>query len=553
MSTDSNAPAGSNENDAQTKTHLQLQYAVAEALSSAPNDQGGCAEVIRAICLALRFKWGAFWLREETNLRLVESHGATAEMEGFASVSSALRFAPGEGLPGRVWREGAPVWIPDFGLDATLPRRAAAVNCGLHAALAFPIRGQEFLGAFEFISDEMRPPDANLLHMMSAVGAQVGQFIERKRAELALAESQSLFLAVFNGAQDAILLTNDFGEIIEANPAATKLLGLTRSSLLRRKVWSILPKSGETDGAALWKDFLRSGTQNTEVTVRQHGDRSADVDYRAVARIVPGVHLSILRDITERKQREQQTRLLNKELEARIQERTAALRESNTQMEAFCYSVSHDLRAPLRSMQGFSRALLDDYGDILPQEGRDFARRIVAASEHMDGLLADVLAYSRLTRQELKPEIVDVAEVVEDAKLHLIAEVRQRDAVIETIAKCRVRANRAVLELILMNLIENAIKFVPKERQPRVRVEAELRDRACRIWVRDNGIGISPEHHQRIFRIFERLHGVESYPGTGIGLALVQKAAERMGGSCGVESAPGEGSAFWIELPAEIS
>lgn len=723
---------GSADSEAKARSFLELQYSIAAIISSAASEQQACADAIRAICAALHFKWGAFWLREDSRLRLSESQQAASGLDGFATVSHTLDFAKGEGLPGKVWAENGPVWIPDFSRDGTLPRKTVAGRCGLHAALAFPVKGQEFIGVMEFISEEILPPDSKLLQMMSAVGAQLGQFIERKRAELALAESQSLFLSVFNSALDTILLANDFGEIIEANPAATKTLGYSRASLLRRKVWSIFPKSAAGDAEELWKQFIKTGEQNGEITLQRHDGSSIEVDYRAVAKIVPGVHLAILRDITGRKHRERRTRLLaeagvilgeglnyaatlqrvarlatpefadctmidvendlhelerievahcdpeiegslkklrkrltvddvsaksvattgetlflpripeqvlkaeddeqsralkklrptsaivtplraqgrffgsitfvrssgresftkldveladelarragwaidnarlyqaareelrlrekveqalkklNHELEERIQERTAALRESNSQMEAFCYSVSHDLRAPLRSMQGFSRALLDDYCEVLPQEGRDFAKRIVAASEHMDGLLADVLAYSRLTRQELKPEKVELAAVVEDVRVQLMAEIRRRNANIDARVEGAVRGNRAVLELILMNLVENALKFVPRERVPTVRIETERRGERCRIWVRDNGIGIAPEHHQRIFRIFERLHGVESYPGTGIGLALVQKAAERMGGSCGVDSMPGQGSAFWIELP----
>jgi signal transduction histidine kinase len=242
---------------------------------------------------------------------------------------------------------------------------------------------------------------------------------------------------------------------------------------------------------------------------------------------------------------------LNHELEHRIEERTAALQESNSQLEGFCYSVSHDLRAPLRSMQGFSHALVEDHGESLNAEGKDFARRILAAAEHMDGLLADVLAYSRLSRQQFEPEAVDVAGVIEDVLIQLQSETRKRNAVIhKDNIRCAVKAHRSALELMLLNLLENALKFVPNGVAPVITISTEERGERCRVCVRDNGIGISREHHQRIFRIFERLHGIETYPGTGIGLALVQKAAERMNGHVGVDSAPGQGSLFWIDLPA---
>ena len=255
-------------------------------------------------------------------------------------------------------------------------------------------------------------------------------------------------------------------------------------------------------------------------------------------------------ELQRREKAEADLMQLNAELEKRIAERTAALQESHSQLESFCYSVSHDLRAPLRSMQGFSHALIEDHAEKLDPEGQDFARRILSAAEHMDGLLADVLAYSRLSRQELKPEPVNIEEIVEDARVQLQPEIKKKAADLQT-AACgnQVMANRSVLELMIVNLLDNALKFVAPERTPKISVHCERRGQAVRIWVRDNGIGIAPEHQHKIFRIFERLHGVETYPGTGIGLALVQKAAERMNGAVGVESTPGEGSAFWIELP----
>lgn len=257
------------------------------------------------------------------------------------------------------------------------------------------------------------------------------------------------------------------------------------------------------------------------------------------------------RELELRERIELQLKDLNRELERRCEERTSALQESYSEMEGFCYSISHDLRAPLRSMQGFAQALVEDHSEQLDPEGRDFARRIVAAAEHMDGLLRDVLAYSRLSRQDLSPAAVEVDAVLQDVRSQLEASIRDRKAAVTaTPCHCEVLANRSILELMLSNLVENALKFVEKGRAPEVSISAEPRGDRIRIWIRDNGIGIAPEHHQRIFRIFERLHGIETFPGTGIGLALVQKAAARMNGAVGVDSELGKGSSFWLELPA---
>ncbi|MBW4488763.1 MAG: CHASE3 domain-containing protein [Trichocoleus desertorum ATA4-8-CV12] len=246
------------------------------------------------------------------------------------------------------------------------------------------------------------------------------------------------------------------------------------------------------------------------------------------------------------------------ELECRVLERTAQLQSANTELEAFGYSVSHDLRAPLRAMQGFTQALMEDYNDVLDGVGQDYARRISKAAQRMDVLIEDLLAYSRLSRAELELKPIDLDSLVSEVIAQLELEIRQRQAQIIVVNPLLpVIAHRVTLVQVLTNLLMNAIKFVASGVQPQIKIWAEARPEArpeapphqVRLWVQDNGIGIAPEHQERIFRVFERLHGVETYPGTGIGLAIVRKGVERMGGQVGVESNPSVGSRFWLELP----
>jgi signal transduction histidine kinase len=168
----------------------------------------------------------------------------------------------------------------------------------------------------------------------------------------------------------------------------------------------------------------------------------------------------------------------------------------------------------------------------------------------MDALIEDLLSYSRVSRIELDPEPLDLEDVVRDVLVHLPDLDERADIEVARDGMPRVLGHRAALFQALTNLVSNALKFVPPGTRPSVRIHAERRERRVRLWVEDNGIGIAPEHHERIFRVFERLHGRERYPGTGVGLAIVRKAIERMGGASGVESRVGAGSRFWIELPA---
>jgi signal transduction histidine kinase len=200
-------------------------------------------------------------------------------------------------------------------------------------------------------------------------------------------------------------------------------------------------------------------------------------------------------------------------------------------------------------MHGLAQALLEDYGSRLDATGHDYARRIVEEATSMDVLINDLLAYGRLSHVELALSAVDLRDVLE-ASLHAVRDDVQRSGAHVDIDSPlpAVQGNRSVLIQVFANLLSNATKFGGRE--PHVRVWAETREqRIAHVWVEDQGIGIAPEHQERIFGVFERLHGAETYPGTGIGLAIVKRGIERLGGRVGVESQEGGGSRFWIELP----
>ena len=247
---------------------------------------------------------------------------------------------------------------------------------------------------------------------------------------------------------------------------------------------------------------------------------------------------------------EEQLRQINAELEERMAQRTSELQETNAELESFAHSVSHDLRAPLRAMEGFAIALAEDYGDRLDDEGRNFATRIVDSARRLDTLISDLLSYSRLGRAHLSIQQVALHQVVQEVLEQLKTEIADRNATILVEDRLpAVQGHQATLVQVISNLVTNALKFVGPE-APRVRIWAEQRERdMIRLCVKDKGIGIDPSYHDRIFRIFERLHGVESFPGTGVGLAIVSRGCERLGGRCGVDSDVGQGSCFWIELP----
>jgi signal transduction histidine kinase len=259
----------------------------------------------------------------------------------------------------------------------------------------------------------------------------------------------------------------------------------------------------------------------------------------------------IVEDATSLRRAGAEIHRLNAELEQRIIERTRQLQEANEALETFGFSVSHDLREPLRTIQGYAAALSQDLAANDFSQFGQYVDRINAIARRIDLMVSDLLEFARLSRAEIRTDSLPLRDVVQDAQSILQAEpaYRAADIQVDVPADLMVRAHRPVLVQALANLLGNAVKFVRPNTHAAVQIVARPHGRQVRIEVQDNGIGMAAEARERVFDVFERLHGEEEYPGTGIGLAIVRKGVERMQGSVGVESAQGIGSTFWIELP----
>ncbi len=265
----------------------------------------------------------------------------------------------------------------------------------------------------------------------------------------------------------------------------------------------------------------------------------------------------VKREIALRKQSEQalidaqgQLRDHAARLEHHVSERTAALRATVVSLQEVLYNIAHHLRAPLRAMSGFSEILLEQHASQLDDRGRELASNIAHAATRMDTLAHDLLEYGRLGHIEVVLEDIHLVDVVKAAATKLS---RAREATNARITIDEplpiVRGDHAILEKVLVELLDNAIKFAKPGTQPIVRIRAESNGERARLWIEDNGIGIEPRYHQRIFGVFERLH-TQDARGTGIGLAIVKQGMHRLHGDAGVQSEPSHGSRFWVELEA---
>ena len=362
---------------------------------------------------------------------------------------------------------------------------------------------------------------------------------------LLLSHERNRLAAIVDSSDDAIVSKDLTGIIKTWNRGAEIMFGYSAEEAVGQSIIMIVPQ----DRLAEEYEVLARVRQGLSVehyeTLRRRKDGTLIPISLTVSPIRDGAGTivgasKIARDLST-------LRAYATTLEQTVRDRTAALEAANTQLETFAYSVSHDLRAPLRGMHGLAQILLEDYGPRLDDAGRGYARSIVSEANVLDQLIQDLLAYSRLTRVDTALEDVNSGDAVEMAIHNLQHDIAKAQAAITIEPGLpTVRATGAVLIQVLTNLISNAIKFGGA--RPQVRVRAECEGGRARLWIEDCGIGIDPKHHERIFRAFERLHTTERYEGTGIGLAIVRRGVERLGGRVGVESAEGAGSRFWIEL-----
>jgi hypothetical protein len=237
-------------------------------------------------------------------------------------------------------------------------------------------------------------------------------------------------------------------------------------------------------------------------------------------------------------------------LERRVAERTAALELKNKELDRFTHSVAHDLKAPLRSIDGFSGILMEQHGPTLNPDARRLLEVVRRSALHMTRLIDDLLAYARMDARPRQRQTVDIAVLVSEVLGERGDELRSRHTEVTRSFELReVSGDPDGLRMALRNLIDNALKFTPADRTPQIEISCRAIDGQAVVSVRDHGIGFDMKFHDRIFEIFERLHGQAEFPGTGVGLAIVRKAMERMGGSARAESTRGEGATFFLELP----
>ena len=471
----------------------------------------------------------------QTRLDQMQSEIALLQEKGFEAAAESIRRETGSELTDRIRDRLSTMRAEEQRLLQARSMEAETASRQTRRAILF---GTVMAAAFLFLS----------------FLATVRELRERKRAEVALHNSEErLRLAIANVTSYAILTLDSQGHVATWNAGAERIKGYRAEEIIGKHFSCFYPPQDVLAGKPEMKLRIaaRDGRMEDEGwRVRKDGTRFWGSVVITAMRNAQGELIGfskVTRDLTERKSAEERIQALNHNLEHHVAELTAANRE----LDAFTYSLAHDLRAPLRHIHGFATILMENFQEKADDEAKRLLGKILKSSKEMGVMVDDLLNFARLGRVELQRTRVDLAQMVEEVKRQLEPDMQGRSINWEVDALPTVSGDPALLRQVLVNLLSNAVKYTSKEPDAQIKVGSRNGGSEITMFVRDNGAGFEMQYAEKLFRVFQRLHRAEEFEGTGVGLANVRRIIERHGGRIWAEGAPGKGATFYFSLPAK--
>jgi PAS domain S-box-containing protein len=370
--------------------------------------------------------------------------------------------------------------------------------------------------------------------------------------EEALRRSEERFQRLIDTSHEGIWEVDREGHTVFSNHRLTEMLGYTGEEFRGLTPFKLIHPEDSDRFTASWQSRLRGESNTGEWRLRRkdghyHWVSASGSPIRGDRGQVVGA-LAMISDVSAKKLADDEVRRLNTELEQRVQERTSQLEATNKELEAFCYSISHDLRAPLRTIRGFTEVLMEQYGEQIDDRGRDFLRRTCEASAQMDRLIDDLLKLSRVSRAGIQNAEINLSTMVEQIFSELKRAEPDRAVGVVVTPRLTAHGDERLMRLVLDNLLRNAWKFTGKN--PEARIEfGRMEEGEAAFFVRDNGAGFDMAYSGKLFGVFQRLHSSSEFPGSGVGLAIVQRVINRHGGKIWAEGKVNEGATFYFTLP----